>query len=344
MITFVLLAAALTVAGVIAVVIPLLRGGAGAAAPGPAPWAAVAATVLLVIGSAVLYVSWSNWPWRAVTPGDSPQSMVARLARELEQNPRNLDGWLMLGRSYIALQEYPLALRAFERADRLSDGKNADALTGEAEALALTDESELNGRAGRLIERALALAPDSGKALFFGGAVAARRGDLPLARARFLKLLTMDPPADMRPLIEQQINSIDARLAGAAPVAAAGVPPPPAAASPGAQVRVNVTLAPSLAAAVGASPLFVFVRDPAHPGPPLAVKRLESRFPQVVSLAPSDAMIPGRAFAPGQSVQVVARIARSGNPVGASGDPLGEVTYQVGRDGLVSLVIDHLMP
>ena len=344
MVTFVLLAAALTVAGVIAVVIPLLRGAVGAAAPGPAPWAAVAATVLLVIGSAVLYVSWSNWPWRAVTPGDSPQSMVARLARELEQNPQNLDGWLMLGRSYIALQEYPLALRAFERADRLSDGKNADALTGEAEALALTDESELNGRAGRLIERALALAPDSGKALFFGGAVAARRGDLPLARARFVKLLTMDPPADMRPLIEQQINSIDARLGGAAPAAAAGVTPPPAAASPGAQVRVNVTLAPSLAAAVGASPLFVFVRDPAHPGPPLAVKRLESRFPQVVSLADSDAMIPGRAFTAGQSVQVVARIARSGNPVGASGDPLGEVTYQVGRDGLVSLVIDHLMP
>ncbi|HXL76614.1 MAG TPA: hypothetical protein VN967_12255 [Burkholderiales bacterium] len=344
MVTFVLLAAALTVAGVIAVVIPLLRGGAGAAAPGPAPWAAVAATVLLVIGSAVLYVSWSNWPWRTVTPGDSPQSMVARLARELERDPQNLEGWLMLGRSYIALQEYPLALRAFERADRLSDGKNADALTGEAETLVLTDESELDGRAGRLIERALVLAPDSGKALFFGGAVAARRGDLPLARARFVKLLGMDPPANVRPLIEQQITAIDGQLAGAAPASAAAAQPPPPAAKPGAEVRVNVTLAPSLAAAVGASPLFVFVRDPAHPGPPLAVKRLESRFPQVVSLAASDAMIPGRAFAPGQRVQVVARIARSGNPVGASGDPLGEVTYQVGRDGLVSLVIDHLMP
>ncbi len=345
MVTFVLLAAALTVAGVIVVAIPLLRRGVTAAAPAPAPWAAVAATGLLVVGSAVLYVSWSNWPWRTVTPGDSPQSMVGRLARQLERDPQNLDGWLMLGRSYLAMQEYPLALRAFERADRLSDGKNAEALTGEAETLALTDESELNGRASRLIERALVLAPDSGKALFFGAAVAARRGDLPLARARFVKLLAMDPPADIRPLIEQQITAIDARLGGAAPPAGgAGVPPPTPAANPGAQVRVNVTLAPSLAAAVGASPLFVFVRDPAHPGPPLAVKRLESRFPQVVSLAASDAMIPGRAFAPGQSVQVVARIARSGNPVGASGDPLGEVTYQVGRDGLVSLVIDHLMP
>src|ERR1700682_640079 len=344
MVTFVLLAAALTVAGVIVVATPPPRRGVPAAAPAPAPWAAVAATGLLVVGSAVLYVSWSNWPWRTVTPGDSPQSMVARLARQQERDPQNLDGWLMLGRSYIALQEYPLALRAFERADRLSDAKTAAALRGEAETLALTDESELNGRASRLIERALVLAPDSGKALFFGAAGAGRRGDLPLARARFVKLLAMDPPADVRPLIEQQITAIDAKLGGAPPAGGAAVPPPPTATKPGAEVRVNVTLAPSLAAAVGASPLFVFVRDPAHPGPPLAVKRLESRFPQVVSLAASDAMIPGRAFAPGQSVQVVARIARSGNPVGASGDPLGEVTYQVGRDGLVSLVIDHLMP
>jgi len=341
MITFVLLAAALTVAGVIAVAIPLLRRGTGSTTP--APWAALAATVLLVIGSAVLYVSWSNWPWTAVTPADSPQSMVARLARQLERDPQNLDGWLTLGRSYIALQEYPLALRSFERAERLSGGQNAEALTGEAEALVLTDESELNGRAGRLIERALVLAPDSGKALFFGGAVAARRGDLSLARARFVKLLGMDPPPNVRPLIEQQISAIDGQLGGGvAPASAAAAPPP--APNPGAVVRVNVQVAPSLAAAAGASPLFVFVRDPAHPGPPLAVKRLESRFPQIVSLAPSDAMIPGRAFASGQSVQVVARIARSGNPVGASGDPLGEVTYQVGRDGLVSLVIDHRMP
>src|SRR5256885_10199900 len=35
----------------------------------------------------------------------SPQSMVARLARELEHDPQNLEGWLMLGRSYIELQD-----------------------------------------------------------------------------------------------------------------------------------------------------------------------------------------------------------------------------------------------
>jgi len=103
-------------------------------------------------------------------------------------------------------------------------------------------------------------------------------------------------------------------------------------------------LAPSLASSAGGAPLFVFVRDPAQGGPPLAVKRLESHFPQDVALSPADSMVPGRVFSAGQSVQVVARIARSGSPVAASGDPFGEVTYQVGHDGLVSLVIDRLTP
>jgi len=343
MATFVVLAAALTAAAAIAVAIPLLwRRAAGV----PARWAALGATAVLVVGSGLLYAAWSNWHWSAVPAGDSPQNMVARLARELERDPKNLDGWLMLGRSYVVLQEYPLALRAYERAERLSGGKSVEALTGEAEALALIDESELDGRAARLIDRALALDPNSGKALFFAAAIAERRGDLPLARQHFIKLLSLNPPENVRPILEQQITAIDQKLAQTSTNAA--TPQKPAggtADAASAVVRVNVTVAPSLGtvAAAGA-PLFVFVRKPGEAGPPLAVKRLDSHFPQNVALSAADSMIPGRAFVAGQSVQVVARIARSGSPVGASGDPYGEVTYRVGSDGLVSLVIDHLTP
>ena len=343
MITFVLLAAALSLASVVLVAMPLLRRSS--AGPG-APWTALAAAGLLVVGSAALYATWSNWPWRAVKVADSPESMVSELARRLERDPTDLNGWLMLGQSYTVLQEYPLAVRAFGRAAQLSGGKSAEALTGEAQALALADESELDGRAGRLIEQALALEPDSGKALFLGAAVAARRGDLPLARQRFARLLTLSPPEAIRPMIEQQIAAIDAKLSGTSPTAAAVQQAQPQTNSQGAAplVHVNVTLAPSLASSADGAPLFVFVRDPAQGGPPLAVKRLESHFPQDVALSPADSMVPGRVFSAGQSVQVVARIARSGSPVAASGDPFGEVTYQVGHDGLVSLVIDRLTP
>jgi cytochrome c-type biogenesis protein CcmH len=117
----------------------------------------------------------------------------------------------------------------------------------------------------------------------------------------------------------------------------------PAAADSTAAVRVNVLLGAQLAGGP-AAPLFVFIRMPGQGGPPLAAKRLEGRFPQVVTLTAADAMIPGRTFSAGQEVQVVARIARSGSPVGAKGDPYGQIRYRVGQDGVVNIVIDQLTP
>jgi cytochrome c-type biogenesis protein CcmH len=351
MVTFLLLAGVLIIAGVVLIAVPLLRRVPTQMAP--APWAALGAAGVLIIGSAVLYASLTNWSWHAEAADDSPQTMVARLARKLERDPQDINGWLMLGRSYIVLEQFPLALRSYERADRLAGGKNADALVGEAEALAMADETELAGRAGRLIEQALALDPNSGKALFFGGAAAVRRGDLALGKERFQKLLSMNPPEAIRPILQQQIDGLDQRMAAAGnagTATSATAPSGAAAANPAnaenaAAVRVHIDLSPALSkAGPDAAPLFVFVRDPGQPGPPLAAKRLTSRFPQTVELTPADSMVPGRAFAAGQKVQVVARIARSGNPIAGSGDPFGEVAYLVGHDGLVNIVIDHVTP
>jgi len=354
MTTFLVLAALLIIIGVAAVAVPLLKSSPRA--PAPAPWAALGAAGVLVFGSAILYVVWSNWSWHSEAESvDNPRTMVAHLARKLEKDPDDLKGWLMLGQSYAVLEEYPLAARAYQRADRIADGKSADALVGEAEALVLGDASEIDGRAGRLVEQALRINPNSGKALFYGAAAAERRGDLPTARNRFTRLLAQNPPANVRPLIEQQITAIDQAIAQKGGGGAAGASSTPAqagenqsaavaeAATPA--VRVHVTLAPKLASsASGTAPLFVFVRDPQQPGPPLAVKRLASHFPQTVELTQHDSMVPGRMFAAGQKVQVVARIARSGNPLAGSGDPFGETPYLVGHDGLVNVVIDRLTP
>jgi cytochrome c-type biogenesis protein CcmH len=354
MITFLVLAGLLIVVGVAVVAVPLLKSSPGS--PAPATWAALSAAGVLVIGSAVLYVTFSNWSWHSQSEAaDSPRTMVARLARKLEKNPNDLQGWLLLGQSYAVLEEYPLSARAYQRADRIAGGKSAEALVGEAEALVLGDASEIDGRAGKLVEQALVLNPNSGKALFYGAAAAERRGDLPTARARFSRLLAQNPPANVRPLIEQQITAIDQALAqksgGSTPSATAPAEgsgnhaSTATAAANTPAVRVHVTLAPKLASsAAGTAPLFVFVRDPQQPGPPLAVKRLTSRFPQTVELTQQDSMIPGRMFSAGQKVQVVARIARSGNPLAGSGDPFGETPYLVGHDGLVNVVIDRLTP
>jgi cytochrome c-type biogenesis protein CcmH len=355
MITFVILAAALTLAAAAAIAVPLLRGAGPLA---PSSWTAFAVLGVLVIGSAALYATLSNWSWSQPQASDAPQNMVATLARRLQRHPDDLEGWLMLGRSYVVLEETPLAIRAYERADRLAGGKSAEALLGLAEALSNQDETELGGHAGQLIEQALALAPNSPKALFFGAAAAMHRGDLPLARQRFADLLALNPPDNVKPILQQQIAAIDARLgnpqspapssAGAAapPLAAAQTGEAPASMSAGAaSVRVKVALSPKLQVdSASTAPLFVFVRDPTQAGPPLAVKKLATRFPQTVELTAADAMVAGRAFASGQDVQVVARISRSGSPIAQRGDPFGEVGYHVGRDGVVDVVIDRLTP
>ena len=336
MMTFIVIATAMVLAAAALVAVPLLsRRG-----PIPqSPWTAMAVLAVLLAGGAALYGTFSNWNWTAAPPeaaDSSPQSMVATLARRLADNPNDLDGWLLLGRSYSVLGETPLAVRAFERANQLANGGNVTALLGLAEALITEDDSQLAGRAGDLVEKALALEPQSPQALFYGAAAAIQRKQLPLARQRFVALLAMNPPANVRPIIQQQIDAIDQAL-GAANQAAA----PTGAGA--ARVRINITVSPTIKLS-GDAPLFVFVRDPRAGGPPLAVKRLEAHFPQSVELSTADAMLAGHGMQVGQAVEMVARISSSGGPLARSGDPFGSAAYQVTAAGTVNIVIDRLTP
>lgn len=215
MIVFILLATALAVICVAVVAVPLLKPMPSKARG--APWTAAAAAGVLVFGSVALYMTWSNWSWQKSPGVASPEGMVERLVHRLNDHPDDLPGWLMLGRSYVALQEYPLAVRAYQRADRIAGGRSADALVGEAEALTLTNDSQISAEADRLIERALTIDPASPQALFFGAAAALRRGELPLARARFTKLLSLNPPQRIKTILEQEISGIDRQIAAGHP-------------------------------------------------------------------------------------------------------------------------------
>jgi cytochrome c-type biogenesis protein CcmH len=259
--------------------------------------------------------------------------MSAKLARRLAANPDDLDGWLMLGRSYTQLQQFELAIRAYQRADRLADGKSIEAVFGVADILVALDMEELRGRAGRLYERALELDPGSEKALFYSAFAALGRAESEVARDRFNRILASNPRADVRALIEQGLQRIDDPAGGAGKSAAAGA----------ARISVRVTLASTLAKGIPADAvLFVAARDPKSPGPPFAVKRLPARFPVEVELTPADAMLESRQIAAGQSLEVVARVALGGTPTASRGDPFGQVGYHVGKDGRLDIVIDRI--
>jgi len=329
---FVLIAGALVAGAAMLLLLPLLRRRQDGR-----PAAAITAVIVLFLmssGGAGLYAFFSNYKWGdAPSVADTPAAMTARKAKELARNPNDLEGWLLLGRSYAVLGQYPLSVRAFQRADRLADGKNIEALFGMGEAMLAQDRDEIGRGAGRLFEKALALDPDNPQAILYAAVAAEARGELPLARERFVRIQQLNLPPDARAEVDQRIAAIDQALGTGAPADTA------------AKIAVHVTLAPALAAKVPAdAPLFVAARDPKSPGPPFAVKRLRASFPVDVELTSADAMLASRRIASGQQLEVVARVALGGKPTASSGDPFGQVSYHVGKDGKLNIVIDRLAP
>jgi hypothetical protein len=61
-----------------------------------------------------------------------------------------------------------------------------------------------------------------------------------------------------------------------------------------------------------------------------------------VHLSPADSMLPGRVLVSGQRVSITARVSFSGQPTPAAGDLYGELSYDVGHDGVRDLVIDRV--
>ncbi len=243
--------------------------------------------------------------------------------------------WLQLGDAYLQLQQFPLAARAFERGNRLVRYQNADGLNGLAESLALDGDDSNDAQVESLFSRALQIDPRSPKALLYTALSALRSGDLPVARERFVTMLSLgDAPADIRTALERQIAAIDAQLK-------------PAAVDARTRIQLRIAVAPALqaqaaeAAGKGAK-LFVFVRGAA--GPPLAAKRLAATFPVDVTLSASDAVLAGNAIQPGQTVSVAARLSISGNPVAQPGDLMGELQVTAGASPRHNLIITQRVP
>jgi len=318
---------------------------------------AIAVAVFVPVLAAALYTTLSKWNWKetdaALASEQQMDEMLDKLKAKLADNPNDVNGWLLLGRSYGATGKYALAVDAFQNAYDKSRGENVEAIIGLGEALAMTDEASLGGKAGRLFEDALARAPNNPKALWYGSISALQAGDLRKGRDRLQLLLAQNPPAEIRGMLERQIQDLDQQLgeAGQGPAAArTGAEGAPATAHR--SIRVAVSIAPNVREQLkgGPLPLFVLARDPAAGGPPLAVQRHSSSdLPLTIELSERDAMIAARTIASVPRVQVVARLSRSGTPQAQSGDYYGEAEYDFSKNpgtggNILNITIDRAVP
>lgn len=279
-------------------------------------------------------------------------AMVADLAARLAASPDDIEGWVLLGRSYMQIGQFGEAAEAFGEARARIPEPSDDLDLSYAEARILGDQSALTGPAGEIVERILVKHPDDVRSLLYGGLRALALGDSEEGVARFNAILAQDIPDPLRVVVEERLTSVGAAIPPRPDTGGTAASPDqggklPADALPVDRVTLRVRLddeadeAARAAALAGAQALFVSARS-LEGGPPLAVKRLgPESLPLEVTLGPDDAMLPGRDLASVAEAVVVARLSMSGNPMGGTGDWVAElrVDRQIAGAGVVELTL-----
>jgi cytochrome c-type biogenesis protein CcmH len=317
-------------------------------------WIAAMTLVACVpVVAGVLYVMLGNPAAINATPaaasaqgdaGSDPQivAMVDQLAKRLQANPEDGEGWALLGRSYRVLDRYDAAAMAYNEASKRLP-PSAPLYVEWAEAVAQGQGRSLSGQPTELLERAIKLEPDNAKALALLGAAAMERGDRPAAIASWTKLRALLPPNS------PQVRQLDDALAraGSTPGQAQEAPASPVAKAAGStSVAGRVEVDPKLAKNIApGDTVFIFARDPEGSRMPLAAMKLRgSDLPRAFTLTDEMAMSPAATISKAGKVVIEARVSKSGDVKPQSGDLAGtSATVNPGAKD-VRVTIDRIVP
>jgi len=302
------------------------------------PVTSLVAAALLVPFAIGLYVNVTTWSEDGQSAAQLPAvaDMVAGLAERLQQNPNDVEGWRMLGQSYLAMGQYADARQALREAWQRTPTPDNELRVALGEAEALADQESLAGEAGELFETVLANDPNNQKALWYGGLAGLVTQQPELARERWSRLLAFNPPETIARVLREQLQALGGVI-GSTDV-------PQAETSEAVRLLISVDAALANAVPDNAS-LFIFARSP-DGGPPVAVVRASAgELPGEFGLSDANAMIPGRSLADFQALSIVARVSLSGQPTEQSGDLFGEISYRPGQDlNVQALAIDQTVP
>ncbi len=297
------------------------------AAPPPSPnssrsvrHAVLITAILLPVVTAGIYLSTGAHEamnQEAALPGGTHavtaqqiEQMAAKLAAQLKQSPEDGEGWVMLGRSYAALQRFKEASTAYaEAAARLPS--DAQVLVEYADALAMTHGKELAGETKKLVQRALEIDPGNPKALAMAGTIAFDNQDFTKAVSYWEQLTTALPPeSEIAASVRASIAEARQLASKKSDTARTAKSVSPTRSSVSGTIRITDNLKARLSPE---DPLFIFARPKDGPLAPLAVLRKRAAdLPLTFKLDDSMAMAPGMNLSRFGTVIVGARISKSG--------------------------------
>ena len=332
----------------------------------PALWTAVLVAVALPLSAVGMYM-WVGEPDAlnpmAVQSNDKVDptqllQMAESLAQKLNDKPDNLQGWVMLGRTYRTLEKFDASVQAYDRALKLS--ADDDLKLERVEVLAMKSQGNFEGEPWNVIRDILQRDPQNYGALLMAGSASyshEKFADALKYWQQARKPLAADNP-DV-PGLDEAIASVQQKLGMPAQVvkgpsaqmnaaqtpAAAPSANTSGAASSGLTVSGQVAIAEALKGKVKPSDVVFIYATPANgERMPLAIfKTTVAQLPLAFTLDDSTAMTPERKLSGAGEVLVKVRVSKSGNAMPQSGDLAGTLgPVKVGAKGLKLEIKDQI--
>jgi cytochrome c-type biogenesis protein CcmH len=326
----------------------LLLGGAFAVAMlwSSSRRSAIALAVVLPLAAGGLYLSRGASPGVgaaapvAAAPGtaDAPvdvAGLTANLEKNLAADPKQWEGWVLLGRIRLKQGEFEAARAAFSRAHQLVPDNDLVAV-GYAEALMRTDpDHRFPPEAVALLERAAKAQPADERALFLLGQHRMASGD-PAAAADLWETLL--------PRMAPQAATVLRRTIAEARAQAGQPDTTPVAAPAGPALALTVEAIPEFAEAARFGAIVFVVASAAADGPTVAARRVVAdKWPLAVTLSDADVVAPDTKLSAQGEVFVTARLSLAGNTTGAPGDlESAPARVRVADGASATLVLDRV--
>ena len=149
------------------------------------------------------------------------EALVVRLADRLEKSPEDLEGWILLARTYLSLEQFAEAAKGYQQALRL-EPDNADLRAAYAEVLTLAAGGIVTPAAQSAFEELLRRNPKDVRARYYTGLANYQMGNHSAALDRWAALIA-DTPANaswlpiVRSRAEEAARSLGLDVASAVP-------------------------------------------------------------------------------------------------------------------------------
>lgn len=301
---------------------------------------AIGLCAFIVVLSSGLYFSLGDVVRIAQQGDQKPMSqvgvekMVADFALKMEQDPNNLKGWAMLGRSYRILGRNEEAAKAYARAASFMDN-DPELLAEYADTLVATSNGNFAGKPLQLINQALKIDPNNLLALWLSGTASFSSANYKVAVQTWEKLAQQLPPGS------QEARAIEASIAEARSKGGLGGGNAPTASNKG--VSGKIEIASDLQARVKPGDVLLVIARPLGERMPVAVLKVSAtEFPMSFALTDALAMNPSAPISKLSEVSIEVRISKTGMARAEVGDLISAVqTVKVGSNQ-VRLLVDQV--